>query len=94
MQAIFVNIPVPTLEEAKKLCHGLLEQDLCVTTKIHSHVHLMWKHEGEKVGGEDVVLITLKTTDENIDKIHKYIFKHHSWGNPCIEVVAILNDLC
>lgn len=94
MQAVFVNIPCPTKKEAIKLCKALLEQELCVTTKIHEHVHLMWKYEGKPVGGDDIVLITLKTTDLNVPQIHRYMHEHHSWGNPCVEVVPILNDLC
>ena len=93
MQAVFVNIPCPTKEEAIKLCTYLVDQDLCATAKIHENVHLLYKHTAE-VEGDDIVLMTLKTTDENIPKIHKYIFEKHSWGQPCIEVVAILNDMC
>lgn len=93
MQAIFVNIPCPTREEAVKLCTSLIEQDLCVTAKVHNDVVLLSKRDN-KVESNDVVLITLKTTDTNIPKIHKFIFENHSWGDPCIEVVAILNDLC
>lgn len=93
MQAVLVHIPCPTKEEAIKLCSHLIDQDLCATAKIHENVHLLYKHTDE-VEGDDVVLMTLKTTDENIPKIHKYIFENHSWGQPCIEVVAILNDLC
>lgn len=93
MEAIFVNIPCPTKEEAVKICSSLLEQELCATTKIHENVNLMWKEDGQ-VQGEDIVLITLKTTDEQIEQIHRFIFENHSWGDPCIEVVPILRDLC
>ena len=93
MEAIFVNIPCPTKKEAIKLCSALLKKELCATTKIHENVHLMW-YEDNKVEGEEVVLITLKTTDNHIEAIHKFIFENHSWGNPCIEVVPILRDLC
>lgn len=93
MEAVFVNIPCPTKQEAVQLCRGLLEQDLCATTKIHENVHLMWKDE-EGLQGEDIVLITLKTTDQNIQDIHKFIFENHSWQTPCIEVVPVLRDLC
>lgn len=93
MQAIFVNIPCPTKDEAIKLCTSLLEKDLCTTAKVHENVNLLSKSRGPVVVDE-VVLITLKTTDQNIPAIHKFIFENHSWGDPCIEVVAILNDLC
>lgn len=93
MQVIFVNIPCPTKLEAEKLCRGLLEMELCATAKIHEHVHLMWAKD-KKVTGDDIVLITLKTTDLNITKIHRYIHENHSWGDPCIEVVPVFADLC
>ena len=93
MKTIFVNIPCPTKKEATELCESLLKQELCATTKIHENVSLMWK-DGEEIKNEEVVLITLKTTDVNVVKIHEFIFKNHSWGNPCIEVVPVINDLC
>lgn len=92
MEAVFVNIPCPTKEEAIKLCRGLLERELCATTKIHPQVQLLWNEDG--VQQDEVVLITLKTTDENIPQIHQFIFENHSWQTPCIEVVPILRDLC
>jgi uncharacterized protein involved in tolerance to divalent cations len=94
MQAVFINIPCPTKAEAIKLCEGLLEQDLCATAKIHEHVHLMWVGKDSKVTGDDIVLMTLKSTDVNIPKIHRYIHDHHSWGNPCVEVLPVFADLC
>lgn len=93
MQVVFVNIPCPTKAEAVKLCGELLKQDLCATAKIHEHVHLMWM-EDKKVTGKGVVLITLKTTDLNIPKIHRYIHENHSWGDPCVEVIPVFADLC
>ena len=89
---IFVNIPVPTREEGKKLCHALLEKDLCGTAKLFDSVHLMWKEE--TVTGDDINLMTLKTTRSKLADIHEFILKNHSWGTPCIEVVPILSDLC
>lgn len=92
MEAIFVNIPCPTKAEAQQLCKQLLEQDLCATAKIHENVHLMYKDDD--VQSDEIVLITLKTTDAQIEQIHQFIFANHSWGDPCIEVVPILRDLC
>ena len=94
MQAVLINIPCPNKKEAQKLCKDLLEQDLCTTAKIYENVHLMWKHEGKEVGGDQVVIISLKTTDLNVMNIHKYMHEHHSWGTPCVEVMPIINDLC
>lgn len=93
MIAVFVNIPCPTKKEAESLCLGLLKLELCVTTKIHENVTLMWKEE-EKISSDEVVLMTLKTTDVNVPKIHRYMHEHHSWGSPCVEVIPIHADLC
>lgn len=90
---IFVNIPCPTKEEAKKLCRELLKKDLCGTAKIHDNVHLMYTNS-DGVKGDDVVLITLKTIRKNLANIHEFILKNHSWGTPCIEVVPIISDMC
>jgi len=92
-EIIYVNIPCPTKEEAKKLCDELLKKDLCGTAKIFENTHLMWM-EKEKVQGEDVVIMVLKTININIKDIHAYILENHSWGTPCIEVVPLINDLC
>jgi len=92
LDPIFVNIPVPTREEGIKLCSQLLEKDLCGTAKLFDNVHLMWKEEGIK--GDDVNIMTLKTTRIKLADIHEFILKNHSWGTPCIEVVPILSDLC
>ena len=91
-QPIFINIPCPTRDEAIKLCSSLLDQELCGTAKIHDHVHLMYKDDG--VQGDDIVLMTLKSTRSHLEKIHEFILNNHSWGTPCIEVVPILSDMC
>jgi|SaaInlStandDraft_2_1057019.scaffolds.fasta_scaffold359988_2 uncharacterized protein involved in tolerance to divalent cations len=93
IETVFVNIPCETKKEAEKLCRGLLKKDLCGTAKIFENVHLMWS-EKEKIEGEDVVVIVLKTTNKKLADIHAFIFDNHSWGTPCIEVVPLVNDMC
>ena len=92
LDPIFVNIPCPTKEEGIKLCSEMLKQDLCGTAKVQSGVHLMYMDT--TVQGTDVVLLSLKTTHQNLSKIHEFILKNHSWGTPCIEVIPILTDMC
>lgn len=92
LDPIYINIPCPTLVEAKSLCTQLLEKELCGTAKIYPQVHLMYFKD--KVEGEDVSIINLKTTNQNLPKIHEFILKNHSWGTPCIEVLPLQNDLC
>jgi uncharacterized protein involved in tolerance to divalent cations len=93
VETIFVNIPCPTKEEAVRLCRELLKQELCGTAKIQENVHLMYV-DPEGVQGDDIVLMSLKTTKANLTNIHAFILKNHSWGTPCIEVVPIINDMC
>ncbi len=93
LDPIFVNIPCPTKEEGIKLCKEMLKQDLCGTAKVQSNVHLMWQEDND-VKGDDVVVLSLKTTKQNLAKIHEFVLKNHSWGTPCIEVVPILTDMC
>lgn len=92
LDPIFVNIPCPSKEEGIKLCGEMLKKDYCGTAKVQENVHLMWMENG--LQGSDIVLLSLKTTKQNLPKIQEYIFKNHSWVTPCIEVVAIHNDLC
>lgn len=92
LDPIIINIPCPTKEEAEKLCKELLEKDLCGTAKI-SPTYLMYP--GPKgVSGENVVLMSLKTTKIKLADIHEYILKNHSWGTPCIEVLPMVTDMC
>lgn len=92
LDPIFVNIPCPTKEEGIKLCGEMLKQDMCGTAKVQENVHLMWLENG--LQGSDVVLMSLKTTKQNLPKIQEFILKNHSWGTPCIEAVPIINDMC
>jgi uncharacterized protein involved in tolerance to divalent cations len=92
LDPIIINIPCPTKEEAEKICKQLLEKDLCGTAKISS-TYLMYP--GEKgASGEDVFLMSLKTTKIKLADIHAFILKNHSWGTPCIEVTPMLTDMC
>jgi len=92
LDPIYVNIPCPTKEEGIRLCSDLLKGELCGTAKVQENVHLMYLEDG--VQGSDVVLLSLKTTRGNLEKIHEYILKNHSWRTPCIEVVPIIADMC
>ncbi|HCQ31142.1 TPA: hypothetical protein DIU27_02005 [Candidatus Collierbacteria bacterium] len=92
LDPIIINIPCPTKEEGIRLCAEMLQQELCGTAKIQEGVHLMYVEDG--VQGSDIVLLSLKTTKSNLEKIHEFILKNHSWGTPCIEVLPMLVDMC
>ncbi|KKT30171.1 MAG: hypothetical protein UW41_C0017G0003 [Candidatus Collierbacteria bacterium GW2011_GWC2_44_18] len=92
LDPIIINIPCPTKKEGIRLCTEMLEQELCGTAKIQEGVHLMYVEDG--VHGSDIVLLSLKTTKANLEKIHEFILKNHSWGTPCIEVLPMLVDMC
>lgn len=89
---IYINIPCPAINEAQKICRDLLKQDLAGTAKIYPGVELFYVKD--EVDSEVVCIINLKTTNANLDKIHEYILKNHSWGTPCIEVLTLQSDLC
>lgn len=91
LDPVIVNIPCPTDEEAKRICDYLLDNELCGTAKILP-MYLMYKDE--RVEGEEVVLMSLKTTKSNLEKIQMYIYENHSWKTPCIEVMPVLRDMC
>ena len=91
--AIFVNIPCPSKEEAVKLCTALLEKELCGLVRIYEDVHQMYFMDG-KVDADDIVMMHIKTTQDNLKDIEAYIMKNHSWGTPCVDVVPIITDHC
>lgn len=91
--AIFVNIPCPTKKEAQKLCTALLKKKLCGLVRIYENVHQMYFME-EKVEGDDIVMMHIKTTESNLKDIEAYIYKYHSWGTPCVDVIPIITDHC
>lgn len=92
LDPIFVTIPCPTKIEGIKLCSEMLQLDLCGTAKVYDQVTLLYKTDSVQL--DDVVVLSLKTTQINLPKIHEFILKNHSWGTPCIEVVPILTDMC
>ncbi len=92
LDPVIVNIPCPTRKEAEKLCKELLEKELCGTAKV-TPTYLMYP--GEKgATGEEVVLMSIKTTKIKVTEIHAFILKNHSWVTPCIEVMPIISDMC
>lgn len=91
--AIFVNITCPTKKEARKLCTELLKKKLCGTVLIKENTHLMYM-ESDKVESEDIVLMSIKTTQQHLQDIETFIIANHSWGTPCIDVVPIITDHC
>ncbi len=92
MDPVVINIPCPTKKEAEKLCKEMLEKELCGTAKI---MPIFLMYPGPKgASGEEVVLISLKTTKIKLTDIHEFILKNHSWGTPCIEVMPMVADLC
>ncbi len=91
--AIIVNIPCPTKKEAQKLCTELLKKKLCGLVRIVENVHQMYNNDG-KIEGDDIVLMRIKTTEQNLKDIEAYIYENHSWGTPCVDVVPIITDHC
>lgn len=92
LDPIIINIPCPTQEEAEKLCRLVLEKELCGTAKI-TKTYLMYPGPNG-VSGENVVLMSLKSTKTKLADIHEFILKNHSWGTPCIEVTPMVTDMC
>jgi len=91
--SVFVQVSCPTLEEARKHCQYMVENQIAGTAKIHEKTHLYY-FDGTKVENDEVFLISLKTNKDNLTKIQKYMFENHSWKTPCIEVVPIIADMC
>lgn len=91
--SILVNIPYPTFEEADKAARVLLERELCGLVRIHKEVHQLYP-EGNSIVGDDIALLTIKTTPGNLKAIESYVYETHPWGTPCIDAYAIVTDHC
>lgn len=92
LDPVIVNIPCPTRKEAEKLCKELLDKEFGGTAKITA-TYLMYPDE-KGATGEEVVLMSIKTTNGKVADIHEFILKNHSWVTPCIEVMPLISDLC
>jgi len=83
---LLVLSTVPTLQEARKLAHFLLEKRLATCVNITSPVesHYWWKHKKER---SKEYLLLIKTVAEKFRKLEKVIRENHSYEVP--EIIGI-----
>ncbi len=86
MPYLLVLNTVPSLKEARKLAHLLLQKRLAACVNIGSPVesHYWWKNKKEK---SREYLLLIKTSAEKFRKLEKIIRKNHSYEVP--EIIGI-----
>jgi periplasmic divalent cation tolerance protein len=80
-----------TLEEARRICHQLVEKKLVACANIIPHVESIYLWE-EKVENSNESKVFLKTLDSHFESVKDYIKDHCSYDVP--EVSKMLIDDC
>ena len=80
-----VFVTTPSLEEARKLVQGILDQRLaaCVNLLPGVESHYWWQGKLETAGE---VMLVIKSSAEQFEALAGYVRKHHSYE--CPEIVA------
>jgi periplasmic divalent cation tolerance protein len=81
-----VFVTASSVEEARKLTQGIMDQHLAACVNILPGVESHYRWKGElKQDGE--VMMLIKSSAEQFDTLSGYVRKHHSYE--CPEIVAI-----
>jgi periplasmic divalent cation tolerance protein len=82
MELIMIYITYPSMEEAKKIVHHLLEKKLISCANFFPVKSSFW-WKGKIDSSEEIVSIC-KTKKENWEKVKSEVKKLHSYETPCI----------
>ncbi len=82
MALMLVLVTFPDDLTAKKMADEVLKNKLagCI---LRSKVNSIYQWDGEKHDDEEVVLL-LKTTEENVDALERFILSNHPYETPAI----------
>jgi len=80
---VFFYVPVPSLEEAKKITRIVIQEGLAACGNLHGPVISIYEWKEELHEEQEVVLI-LKTTPEHTKHLRSRICELHSYECPCV----------
>lgn len=87
--ALIILTTTPTLEDAKKISRGLVENKLVACVSILNSVESVFLWEG-KLSDERECLLVVKTTEKLFGKVRDWIKKHHPYSVP--EILGVKVD--
>lgn len=73
-----VLVTCPTLEEARKISKGLVEEKLAACVNLVPQIESCYWWEG-KVENAQELLLLIKTSNENSRKVEEWVRQHHSY---------------
>jgi periplasmic divalent cation tolerance protein len=77
-----IYVTAPTLEEAKRIAHAMIEEKLGACVNIHPITSLYrWRGSIEK---DEEYALSIKTKTALVDKVTARVRELHSYENPCI----------
>jgi periplasmic divalent cation tolerance protein len=85
-----VLVTCATLEEARKIARGVVENHLAACVNIVTHaVESFYTWEG-KLENSSEYLLMIKTTEERLEELQKEILRLHSYDTPEFVVLPIV----
>ena len=87
MTTKIVVFPAQTLEQAKDMARKILEKQLGDVVRIYKDVYQTWLEDG-KVGEDNIVTLRVRTTEDRVEELHKFVKSIHPWPVFCFEVLS------
>jgi periplasmic divalent cation tolerance protein len=85
-----VLVTCATLEEARKIAHGVVEKRLAACVNIVTHaVESFYSWEG-KLENSSEYLLMIKTSEERLEELQKEVMLLHSYDTPEFVVLPIV----
>lgn len=88
---LLVYVTFPSLDEAKTLVKGALDERLIACANIQSPGLSLYRWQSELIEETEVYAI-LKTNPKLFSALESYIVKHHSYSTPC--VISLQSNHC
>jgi periplasmic divalent cation tolerance protein len=89
-RAVFVYTTYPSIVEAERIGHTLVERRLCACVNILPGMVSLYRWQGAIERGEEVVMI-IKTRTTLAEAVRAAVRQMHSYTTPAILVIPIEN---